>query len=877
MTRSLLLFFCAALRFAGAAQPPAVPVGLNTAIESSLHRVTRTGDFYVAYNHRQHLGARFVGGKTAFVHRESHFSLSLTGRPAAPARPIATGNRIDISHGNITEWFINDAAGLEHGFTVASRPAAAGPLVLSLDVTGDYRPVLEHSTIVLRPITAASAEMALHYGGLASWDATGRPLPSRAEVVHNRIRLVVDDAGAQYPVTVDPIFQEPAIQASNGATGDNFGYSVAISGDTAVVGAPFAWTLVQPAATDPVNSVPKLVQQGAVYVFIRSGGAWVEQAKLPSPPTSVTKPVMNLGHSVAISGDTVVVGTPYDALPVTGAAYVYTRSGTSWTLQQRLIGTDTILGDQFGWSVAVDGETVVVGANRKGGILTGAAYAFVRTGVTWTQQMKFVPAPGTGGIVLTSNYGVSVGISGDTVVIGGDCEEVFNSSNLGGVAEVFVREGSSWFRQIVLGAPEWLPTLPNASSWKFGHSVAIHRDTVVVGAPGVPSTGAVYFFTRSGVNWTAAPKVTASDAQTGHLFGSSVSLLGDLAVAGAPGASNGIGAAYLFSRNGANWFERRLTLAVPPSTPIGYGSAVAIGGSSILITAPAGNANKGEAYPFRLQNVALQSSPTGRSFTLTGNGCGATGTFATPYAGFWGNCTVQWVTPAATDADTRHTFQTWADGFPTNSRSLQFTSDISQPIATYTGNFLTEYFLTTQALPSSGGAVTGSGWYASGTNAAVAALPNAGFVFTGFSGGLGGVVTPQNILMNRPKTATGSFTTTPPAVLSGIVSAKSGAANSRNWNIALTNNGPGVAYNAQLFVLMFVQTFGTPCTALPVRLAPALLPASLGTLAAGNSAQIPVTLDFSGCPANARFTVNLGYMSNGGASGGVISLVNQFQ
>ena len=128
--------------------------------------------------------------------------------------------------------------------------------------------------------------------------------------------------------------------------------------------------------------------------------------------------------------------------------------------------------------------------------------------------------------------------------------------------------------------------------------------------------------------------------------------------------------------------------------------------------------------------------------------------------------------------------------------------------------------------------------------------------------------------MNAPQTVTGNFAPTPAAAESGTISAKSGPANARQWTINITNNGPGTAYNAQFVGLMLTQTFGTACT--PVRDAP-LLPVSLGDLVLGASAQTTVTLDFSSCPANARFTVTVDYVSNGGSSVGLIQLANQFQ
>lgn len=840
--RSTLAFLGAFLSVFPASADP----GLETAIHQALHRIERSGAAFTAYNPTQHLDVRFEAAGTEFVHRGHRFRVSMADQPASSGI-AACDNRITLPHGNITEWYVNTKEGLEQGFTVAERQ---GPLELRLAVTGDYRPAMDELGVVLR--AGDGSNTTLRYGGLTSWDATGRKLASHAEVVGNEIRLVVDDTAAQYPVTVDPIFQEPPMRPTDGVTGDKFGSSVAISGDRAVVGAPY-----------------KNGGTGAIYIFVRSNGAWVLDTTFTTSDERST-----FGWSVAISGNTIVAGAPYAGPNFQGAAVVFTRTGAGWGPGVRVTRTNAAPSDLFGWSVAIEGDTLVVGAPSapSGGAGVGAS-VFTRSGGTWSQQAQLTFQSEVTSMV---NFGVSVSISGDTVVIGSLQGFVPGLSNSGGIVEVFLRSGTVWSRQAVLSAPE---NTANGGTWQFGASLSLSGDTLLVGSPGalVPAPhDTAYVFTRSGVQWNFQQKLTASDGFAGSLFGSSVALSGDVAVVGAPLAFSGRGSAYIYTRTGTSWAEKSLNFNVP-SAAIGYGTAVAVEGNTLMVAAPTGNSNIGETYTFRLENVAVRSNPPGQTFILTGSGCGVPGTYTTPYTGFWGQCTVQWTTPG-TGTGTRYNYQNWTDGNPTNPRTFTFARDpgSAEPFA-LTANFSTEYQLTTQSLPTSGGTVTGAGWYAAGASAGVAAIPNVGFTFTGFSGGLTGVVSPQNVLMDGPKTVTGGFTTTPPAVLSGLVTAKTGAANNRQWTIALTNNGPGVAYGAQLYVLMFVQTFGTPCTSLPVRLVPAILPASLGTLAPAGSAQIPVTLDFSGCPSTARFTVSLGYMSNGGASGGLIQLVNQFQ
>jgi hypothetical protein len=357
----------------------------------------------------------------------------------------------------------------------------------------------------------------------------------------------------------------------------------------------------------------------------------------------------------------------------------------------------------------------------------------------------------------------------------------------------------------------------------------------------------------------------------------SVALSADVAIVGASGKNSNAGGGYLYSRSGTAWSEFQLNPSFPPASGDLYGASASLSVDTILLGSP-GKSGKGAAYALRYTNVSLSSDPTGRTFTLSGPGCGRTGTFTAPYSGLWSNCTVQWTSPDATAADTRYTLQNWSDGGgPLNPRTFTPSPNPVLPPSSFTGIFGIEYLLTTHAVPNSGGSMSGAGWYPAGTTTGIAAVPQPGFVFTGFSGAFTGTQNPHGLLIDSPKDVTGNFTTTPPAVMSGAIVNKNGSPNSRVWNITVTNNGPGIAYDAQLFVLSFTQTFGTACISPPVRLSPDTYPISLGNSQVGETKLTSARIDFTGCPVNARFTVNLGYMSNGGASGGLITLVNQTQ
>ncbi len=241
--------------------------------------------------------------------------------------------------------------------------------------------------------------------------------------------------------------QQQKLEASDGAPGDRFGYAVAISGETVVVGAE---------GDDGAAGG----EQGSAYVFVRSGGVWIEQQKLEASDAAA---VALFGHSVAISGETVVVGP---------GAYVFVRSGDAWSQQQKLEASDGAPGDRFGFSVAIDAETVVVGAesdNGAAGFDQGSAYIFVRSGGVWSQQQKLEASDAA----EEDQFGNSVAISGETVVIGARLDEFGNP----GSAYVFVHSGGVWSQQ------QKLMVSDVEIFAEFGTSVAISGETIVVGAP----------------------------------------------------------------------------------------------------------------------------------------------------------------------------------------------------------------------------------------------------------------------------------------------------------------------------------------------------------------------------------------------------------
>jgi hypothetical protein len=286
---------------------------------------------------------------------------------SAPGKATADVERFSYHYSDaLTEWFVNDTRGLEHGFTLRERPAGVGEVALTLRVRGGLRPRVSGDLVEFLDGTGKAR---MRYSALTVLDARGQRVPARFGAQGSTARIVVDDSEAQYPLTVDPVVQQAYIKASNTGVQDWFGYSVAVSGDTVVVGAPN-----EDGSTTGVNSTPNegASASGAAYVFVRSGTAWSQQAYLKASNAGAGD---RFGWSVAASGDTVVVGAydesssttgvntaPNETAPAAGAAYIFVRSGTMWFQQAYLKASNAGQGDRFGWSVAASGDTVVVGA-----------------------------------------------------------------------------------------------------------------------------------------------------------------------------------------------------------------------------------------------------------------------------------------------------------------------------------------------------------------------------------------------------------------------------------------------------------------------------------------------------------------------------------
>jgi len=364
--------------------------------------------------------------------------------------------------------------------------------------------------------------------------------------------------------------------AADGATNEFFGYTVSLDGDTALIGAPTRYS------TDT----------GSAYVFTRATGTWTQQAKLLASD-GVTGD--DFGRSVSLSGDTALIGAYYDDDngEHSGSAYVFTRTGTTWTQQAKLLASDGAADDWFGESVALDGDTALIGAygDDNNGPGYGSAYVFTRTGTTWTQQAKLFLSSDVGG------FGCSVSLDGDTALIGVISE--IENETIYSSAYVFTRTGTTWTQQAKLLASDGAAL--DLFGWSVSLSgdtalIGAENDN----DNGFWS-GSAYVFARTGTTWTQQQKLLASDGAFGDSFGVSVSLSGGTALIGAlydSDKGDSAGSAYVFTRTGTTWTQQQKLLASDGAPANNFGCSVSLDGDTALIGARYGAHNDGSAYVF---------------------------------------------------------------------------------------------------------------------------------------------------------------------------------------------------------------------------------------------------------------------------------------
>lgn len=443
------------------------------------------------------------------------------------------------------------------------------------------------------------------------------------------------------------IVQEAFLKSSNVGAGDSFGASVAISGDTLVIGATGeASSAVGVNGDESDNS---LLGSGAAYVFVRDGLGWKQQAYLKASNPDAHD---GFGQSVAIDGDTIVVGASSedsasagvdgdqsdDSLSSAGAAYVFVRNGSTWSQEAYLKASNPGFIDLFGYQLAIDGDTIAVGAqnersnspgvngnqNDDSETAAGAVYVFTRSGTTWSQE-AYIKASNPEAQDL---FGYSVDIEGDRLVVGAQREDSSatgvngdqnnNDHYQAGAAYVFDRVGSTWSQTAYLKASNNVD-VNSGNVWGdcFGTSVSLSGDALVVGAiledsrsTGVDGnqlnnlmrdSGSAYVFRWDGANWAQEAYLKASNTNRSDLFGNTVVIEGDLVVIGALYEGSGAlgvngdqdannfpeaGAAYVFERQGTTWSQQAYLKASNTGSEDNFSSALALSGNTLVSGAP---------------------------------------------------------------------------------------------------------------------------------------------------------------------------------------------------------------------------------------------------------------------------------------------------
>ena len=568
------------------------------------YEVSRKANEYQATNEAHQLQFSFTSDTVEVIDPSTHttwqmmltrygYGSRLTCAP--PADLIALGNRIEYRRGTLTEWYVNNPLGLEQGFTLQEPPEIDSTsddyLTFEVTLTGALQPVLaaDGQSVALNSIAGTTL---FTYGHLLVTDASGRYLPawfelsSDSHTLPTQLRIVIDDYQALYPIIVDPTVERFfKLYATDGAGNDNFGCAVALNGDTAVIGA-------YRASAVSANA-------GKAYVFVRSGKKWVPQATL-SADDGVSGD--GFGSSVAFDSttNTAVVGAPtavHGGAFNIGAAYVFVRSGTTWTQQAKLIASDGITWDLFGTGAAITGDTIMIGATGVPNVdlHQGAVYVYTRSGTNWTQQQRLMPSNGSSG---DNDFGIAIAIDNGTAVIG--ARGFDHGAVAQGSAYIFTGSGGSWSQQKELQAGD------GAYGDNFGCSVALSGTTLVIGAFYKTTTagayaGAAYIFSGSGASWTQQAKLTASDGKAGDLFGSTVAVGNGIVAVGSPQHSTSLGSKagtiYIYAMPNGTWLQQRLPLLAVDGSPytanVYLGSSSALNGTNLLVGAPGKGAGAG--------------------------------------------------------------------------------------------------------------------------------------------------------------------------------------------------------------------------------------------------------------------------------------------
>ena len=470
----------------------------------------------------------------------------------------------------------------------------------SISATADSNSTTANTSTTLTPLANDSNADG---SGIRVYSAT--PInPSQASLVQNADGTFTFQSviNGSFSFNYTATGQQTKVVASDAAANDNFGNAVAFSGDTIVVGAY-------------LNNIGAVADQGSAYVFTRSGSGWTFQQKLSASDGLASD---YFGASVAISGDTIVIGASYDdigAVADQGSAYVFTRSAGVWTQQAKLNANNGYTQNVFGSSVAISGDTIAIASPGINNVWPDSIYIFTREGIVWTQQQQLTVSGSDIGPGMDGNRPTALSFSGSILAVGLANYNYNGSLYRSGAVVIFTLTGSTWSQQAKLLNSD------SAQFSYFGNSVSLSGNTLAVGAyskdePGRTDQGAVYIFTTNGSTWTQQAKLLASDGLASDYFGSSVSLFGDTLLIGAPGddfpqtigSFNDQGSVYAFTRSGSTWTQYAKFSDTSGATSDVFGSSVVLAGDTFITGAPSDDATASNQGSFISQNFNLATN-----------------------------------------------------------------------------------------------------------------------------------------------------------------------------------------------------------------------------------------------------------------------------
>ncbi|HXM87492.1 MAG TPA: DUF6531 domain-containing protein, partial [Solirubrobacteraceae bacterium] len=568
------------LNLAGLPLSVRMPISRAIGSKAGAYRIRGSLGSLDAANRAQRLSMHFSSDGVALSSGLSRFNLDTIaagyGRSLHRLQnvtPRSRRNRVEYRRAPFSEWYVNGPAGLEQGFTLAQAGRNhPSDFTIAMTVSGSANPGLIGKGTGVTLSHAGNAPIT--YGDLTATDARARRLHAWATLNGKTVLIHVNTVGAKYPIRVDPLIAVGGELTANRAAGSGI-VALSANGKTALVGIPCG-SLGEKEAAEAESDC-----RGKALVFKRFGAVWQEQATLTAEG-EVGQGFF--GSSVALSenGNTALVGAEADN-DWTGAAWVFVRSGATWSQQgEKLTGgeeVDGLLGGQFGTAVALSssGDTALVGGFCDENC-HGAAWVFTRAGSSWSQQGAKLTGGEEGGSYRL--FGESVGLSGN-----GDTAIVAGPDAKAGGAWLFTRSGETWTQQ---GAELTGEGLTNEGcGFQFAASVAIASEgnTILIGGRETcEAPGAAWVYTRSGEAWSQQAHFTGTETSVSADFGASVALSadGDTAAVGGPTDHSDQGAVWQFKRTGSSWSQSGPKLVESGSEQFGLSVALSEDGATTL-------------------------------------------------------------------------------------------------------------------------------------------------------------------------------------------------------------------------------------------------------------------------------------------------------